>query len=76
MTAQAERELPVRVVDTPAGVVLRTLCGGEASSWAPEAPGTVQAVTDLSPAGLMRVILHARRCKRCAGIALEREVAR
>lgn len=71
MTGDAE--LPLRVVDTPAGPVIRGLCGLEAAILDPrrrQDPTRVMA-PDVSPAALMRMVLHARRCQACLNRAAE-----
>ncbi len=78
-------ELPVRFYDTPAGIVARCLCGAEGArvTLAPErASAIVRAAhgtgvrnrgvsADVSPAGLLRLAVHARRCVRGQNAARE-----
>lgn len=59
MTAAPEGELPIRIFEEPGGsLVIRCLCGAEAA----RAAGRLLA-EDISPAALIRMILHAKKCK-------------
>lgn len=57
----SEFELPLRVLIDQAGTpVIRALCGAElAAVWGS------QLTWDFSPAGLIRMILHAKHCDYC-----------
>ena len=57
-------ELPLRVDDVPGGAVIRCLCGAEAAVMAPGMADQWRGTADPSAAGLLRMVLHARRCQR------------
>lgn len=57
-TGQAcEVELPLRVIQVDGNPVLRCLCGAELA-----AVRGHNLQLEFSPAGLLRMVLHARRC--------------
>lgn len=76
-------ELPLRVIEKPEGIVLVCLCGVEAGTIR-DGTGNHTMVglrgsgvarphlgIDLTPAGLMRIVLHARTCLRGQNLAAE-----
>jgi len=79
----AETELPIRVDDTPGGFTLRCLCGTETVLITPAPDSTAPLVRvahgsyvvnrgakpDFTPAGLLKLALHARGCLRGQNIA-------
>lgn len=77
-------ELPLRVVDAPGGPVLRCLCGAESAvirsglanstmtRLRSSGPAMPHASADLTPAAVMRMILHAKNCLRGSNLQLER----
>lgn len=66
-------EMPLRIDDSPAGPVIRCLCGAEAAVMDPpraQRP-TRHSVPDASPAALLRMVLHAKNCERARYLQLE-----
>ena len=71
----AGEELPLRIVDQPGGAVIRCLCGAEAASIrrattqmsglraSAALPGLAP---DVTPAGILMMIVHARACAAAA----------
>jgi hypothetical protein len=69
-------ELPLRVVESDGGFVIRCLCGAEAALVRPavtQMAGLRASVKthpritpDLSPAAVLRMVAHARTCSRIA----------
>jgi len=77
-------ELPLRIVDQPKGAVIRGLCGVEAASLRRAVtvlPGLRRAVPlpglspDVTPAAVLMMIAHAKRCERCQQIQAEQNQA-
>ena len=52
-----EVELPLRIVEVGGNPILRCLCGAELA-----AVRGHNLQVEFSPAGLLRMVLHARRC--------------
>lgn len=81
----ADREFPLRVVDTPGGAVIRALCGAEAALVKPVADQAVPVMRaarasgprvrgispDSSPAAVLRMTLHTKTCLQCQNAARE-----
>jgi len=65
--------LPLRIDDVPGGAVIRCLCGAEAAVMAPGIADQWRGVSDPSSAGLLRMVLHAKRCLRGQNLALEQQ---
>jgi len=69
-------ELPLRVFDTPGGLVIRCLCGAEASvvrravtqltGLRASVEYHPRASPDVSPAAVLRMVAHAKACSRIA----------
>lgn len=70
-------ELPLRLIQTPAGVTVRCLCGLEAARVFPRGslrpalhvvghPGTCDArlAPEMTPAAILAMIIHAQTCQR------------
>jgi hypothetical protein len=57
-----EAELPLRIDDAPHGAVIRCLCGAEAAVMRPGIVDQWRGTADPSAAGLLRMVLHAKRC--------------
>jgi hypothetical protein len=64
-------ELPLRIVDQPGGAVIRCLCGAEAATLRRAVTPTRamrsavqlnQLSPDVTPAAVLMMILHARKC--------------
>lgn len=55
-------ELPLRVDDAPGGALIRCLCGAEAAVMRPGILDQWRGTADPSAAGLLRMVLHAKRC--------------
>ena len=55
-------ELPLRVDDAQRGAVIRCLCGAEAAVMRPGPVDLWRGTADPSAAGLLRMVLHAKRC--------------
>jgi len=53
----AELELPLRICERDGGLLIRCGCGAELASVA-----GLRLAQDFSPAGLLRMIMHARKC--------------
>lgn len=76
-------ELPLRVIEKPEGIVLVCLCGAESAMIRSGAGNHTMVglrssgvarphlAADLTPAGLMRIVLHARTCLRGENLAAE-----
>lgn len=72
--------LPLRIIDQPGGPVIRCLCGAEGAvlraglanrsmtGLRGSGPALSRASPDLTPAAVLRMILHARNCARAAEI--------
>jgi len=75
-------ELPLRIVDQPGGAVVRCLCGAELASMRRglanelvrlrSSAGRVHLSPDVSPAGLLCMIVHAKSC--AAGQERQRQI--
>jgi hypothetical protein len=55
-------ELPLRVDDAAGGAVIRCLCGAEAAVMRPGPLDSWRGTADPSAAGMLRMVLHAKRC--------------
>ncbi len=78
-------DLPLRIAETPGGYVIRCLCGAESATVkasAEPAGAIVRAARgsavanrgispDVSPAAVLRMALHAKRCLPARNRALE-----
>jgi hypothetical protein len=74
------RILPLRIIDQPGGPVIRCLCGAEAAviraglsnstmtGLRGSGPALSHAGPDLTPAAVMRMVLHAKGCARAEQI--------
>jgi hypothetical protein len=81
----ADRELPLRIVETATGPAIKCLCDAEsailrlgvANSTMTGLRSSGRAMpaarADLTPAGVLRMILHAQRCVAGQNAALDRE---
>jgi hypothetical protein len=74
-------ELPLRIIDQPGGATVRCLCGAEAATLRRASTGMLRmrgAVSlpglspDVSPAGLLMMIAHAKQCERGRELAARR----
>jgi hypothetical protein len=70
-------ELPLRIDDTPGGPVIRCLCGVEAAVMDPPRaqPAIRHVVPDASPAALLLMVMHAKKCTRGQNLATEKRRA-
>lgn len=71
-------ELPLRIVDAPGGPVIRCLCGAESAVVRPSSEQSAAIIRanrgsrimnrglspDVSPAAVIRMIAHAKTCRR------------
>lgn len=77
-------ELPLRIVELPAGYCVRCLCGAESAIIKPaSAHGEIIRAArgfgitnrdtsgDLSPAAILRMVVHARSCLRAQNASAE-----
>jgi hypothetical protein len=55
-------ELPLRIYDAPGGCVIRCLCDAEAGLMRPGMADMWLGQSDPTAAGLLRMVLHAKRC--------------
>jgi hypothetical protein len=80
---EAIRELPTRVFEADGAIILRSLCGAESgvirkglansSMVGLRSSGAAmpRVSPDLTPAAILRMVLHARECLRCLNLAAE-----
>ncbi len=69
-------ELPLRIIDTGRGIIVRCLCGAESATLRRATVNTsmpglrssgaamTHASPDLTPAGILRMAVHAKNCLR------------
>lgn len=69
------QELPLRIDDAPHGAVIRCLCGAEAAVMAPGIADRRRGTADPSAAGLLRMVVHAKRCLIGQNLALGRRAS-
>lgn len=55
-------ELPLLIFDAPGGCVIRCLCDAEAAVMRPGMTDMWLGRSDPSAAGLLRMVLHAKKC--------------
>lgn len=73
---QGTAELPLRIDDAPGGCVIRCLCGAEAAVMRPGIVASWQGQSDPSAAGLLRMVLHAKKCLVGVNLMTENAVRR
>lgn len=66
-----DAELPLRIDDAPGGAIVRALCGAEAAVLRPGIAAMWKGESDPSAAGLLRMVLHAKRCLVCQNLMAE-----
>jgi hypothetical protein len=81
--AVTARELPLRVVEDDGMIILTSLCGAESGvirmglanstmvGLRSSGAAMPRVSPDLTPAAILRMVLHARGCLRCQNLAAE-----